>query len=137
VSLNGTDSFLATADQLRDTIRSSGFELVEEGQRERLGESMVRGPRAPHRGRRNPDHPPRAPDRQTDSVAPSEAIGGFLDALGVPLSMAPAGLAARAARYRSLLASKRVLVVLDNARDAEQVRPLLPGGATCLVGDQP
>jgi DNA-binding SARP family transcriptional activator/tetratricopeptide (TPR) repeat protein len=64
---------------------------------------------------------------------PAEAVRGFLDALGVPAQRIPAGLPAQTALYRSLLAGKRVLVVLDNARGVEQVRPLLPGSPGCMV----
>jgi len=62
-------------------------------------------------------------------VAPAEAVRGFLDAFGVPSRQLPAGLDAQVGLYRSLLANRRVLLVLDNARNAEQVRPLLPGSA--------
>jgi len=64
---------------------------------------------------------------------PAEALRGFLDALGVPQADIPEGMQAQAALYRSLVRGKRVLVLLDNASDPEQVRPLLPGSPGCLV----
>jgi DNA-binding SARP family transcriptional activator/tetratricopeptide (TPR) repeat protein len=67
------------------------------------------------------------------AMDPGEAVRGFLDAFGLPVARIPHGLDAQAGLYRSLLAGKRVLVVLDNARDAEQVRPLLPGAPGCLA----
>jgi tetratricopeptide (TPR) repeat protein len=66
-------------------------------------------------------------------VTPAEAIRGFLDALQVPPTSVPAGPPAQAALYRSLTAGRRMLVLLDNARDCEQVRPLLPGSPGGLV----
>jgi DNA-binding SARP family transcriptional activator/Tfp pilus assembly protein PilF len=66
-------------------------------------------------------------------VQPADALHGFLTALGTPAERIPGDLAGRSALYRSRLAGKRVLVVLDNARDVDQVRPLLPGSPGCLV----
>jgi tetratricopeptide (TPR) repeat protein/transcriptional regulator with XRE-family HTH domain len=66
-------------------------------------------------------------------VPAAEALEGFLGALGLPGQHIPPGEAARAARYRSLLTGRRVLVVLDNAATEEQVRPLLPGSPTAMV----
>ncbi|MGK5440281.1 AfsR/SARP family transcriptional regulator [Micromonospora sp. URMC 105] len=67
------------------------------------------------------------------AVPPGEALRGFLEALQVPPQRVPADVAAQAALFRTLLAGRRVLVVLDNARDGEQVRPLLPGSPGSLV----
>ncbi|MEV7187299.1 zinc ribbon domain-containing protein [Kitasatospora sp. NPDC093102] len=64
---------------------------------------------------------------------PEEAVGAFLRSLGVPEDGLASGLAERSAQFRSLLSGRRVLVVLDNARDAEQIRPLLPGRSGCAV----
>ncbi|MEU2777614.1 BTAD domain-containing putative transcriptional regulator [Streptomyces sp. NPDC007162] len=67
------------------------------------------------------------------AMGPAEAVRGFLDALGVPPARIPAGLEAQVGLYRSLLTGRRMLVVLDNVRDTEQVRPLLPGSPGCLA----
>ena len=64
---------------------------------------------------------------------PAAVLGSFLRALGAPDSAIPEGLAERAALFRSLLDGRRVLTLLDNARDAAQVRHLLPGTAGCAT----
>jgi tetratricopeptide (TPR) repeat protein/transcriptional regulator with XRE-family HTH domain len=66
-------------------------------------------------------------------VEPDDALGQFLRALGVGAADIPPELAARSALMRSILARRRVLVLLDNASGEEQVRPLLPGTASCAV----
>jgi len=63
----------------------------------------------------------------------SAVLDQFLRALGVPGPQVPAGVAGRTALLRTVLNGRRVLVVLDNARTADQVRPLLPGSGTCFV----
>ncbi|HEX4705750.1 MAG TPA: helix-turn-helix domain-containing protein, partial [Pseudonocardiaceae bacterium] len=66
-------------------------------------------------------------------VSPDEALAGFLRALGVDGMDIPGELAERAARYRTVLAGRRVLVVLDNASGPDQVRALLPGTPSCFT----
>jgi len=72
-------------------------------------------------------------DASSAPVVPAEAITGLLEALDVPAGRVSPRLDARAGLYRSLVAGKRMLIVLDNARDEAQVRPLLPGASTCVV----
>jgi DNA-binding SARP family transcriptional activator len=72
-------------------------------------------------------------DPSGQAMRPAEAIRDFLEALGMPPQRIPTGIEAQVGLYRSLLAGKRALVLLDNAGDAEQVRPLLPGAPGCLV----
>ena len=72
----------------------------------------------------DPAHPP---------ADPAAVLDGFLRLLDMPGNQIPYGLEARASAYRRLLAGTRTLVILDNAADADQVRPLLPGNPGCPV----
>ncbi|RRR78854.1 NB-ARC domain-containing protein, partial [Streptomyces sp. RP5T] len=66
-------------------------------------------------------------------VEPADALRGMLAALGVSAPHMPHGVAALSGLYRRMLAGRRVLVLLDDAVDAEQVRPLLPAAPGCLA----
>ncbi|MFI9005979.1 AfsR/SARP family transcriptional regulator [Actinosynnema sp. NPDC053489] len=68
-----------------------------------------------------------------DAGESADVLGRFLQALGIPGAMIPAEPAARTEMYRTLLADRRVLVVLDNAVSERQVLPLLPGSGRCAV----
>lgn len=67
------------------------------------------------------------------SANPSDVLAGFLLALGVAPDAIPPDVSARSALFRSVMDGKRMLLMLDDASDAEQVEPLLPGSAGCLV----
>ena len=68
-----------------------------------------------------------------DPVLPADALSAFLRCLGVDGAEIPYELDERAALYRSLVAGRQMLVLLDNAQSALQVRPLLPGAPSCFV----
>ncbi|GLY02281.1 BTAD domain-containing putative transcriptional regulator [Actinoplanes sp. NBRC 101535] len=72
-------------------------------------------------------------DPAAEPVPAADALRSMLTALGTPAGALPSGIPDRAALLRSLLTGQRVLIVLDNARDAAQVRDLIPGGAGCAV----
>ena len=64
---------------------------------------------------------------------PLDVLRFFLDSLGVPAHRMPQDIEERAALFRSMAEGKRLLIVLDNAFGAAQVRPLLPGSPTCMT----
>ena len=72
-------------------------------------------------------------DAEASPVTPDDVTSWFLSALGVPAADIPVSAPARVGLYRSVLADRRVLIMLDNARNEAQVRPLLAGGPGCLV----
>jgi DNA-binding SARP family transcriptional activator/tetratricopeptide (TPR) repeat protein len=72
-------------------------------------------------------------DASSAPVAPADALTALLESLDMPAGRISPRLDARAGLYRSLLAGRRMLIVLDNARDEAQVRSLLPGDPACVV----
>jgi DNA-binding SARP family transcriptional activator len=130
----GRDSELARLDALLDP--AAGHTVAVISGTPGVGKTSL----AVHWGQRVRD---RFPDGQLyanlhgfDPAQPASAtavVRQFLAALHVPPHRVPADHDALVGLYRSELAGRRLLVVLDNARDAEQVRPLLPGSSGCLV----
>ncbi|MEU5693379.1 BTAD domain-containing putative transcriptional regulator [Actinosynnema sp. NPDC020468] len=128
-----------------DEIRAAESVLVG-GERRAVGVVVVTGRPgsgkttfAAHVGHRVAEH---FPDGQlycdlrgtrAEHSAAVDVLGRFLPALGIPGPLIPAGLDERVEMYRTLMAERRVLVVLDDAGAESQVTPLLPGGATCAV----
>ena len=72
-------------------------------------------------------------DRPDAALRPLDALGALLASVGVPSAEVPFDLDQAAARFRTRTGDRRMLIVLDNAAEAEQVRPLLPGGSGCMV----
>ncbi len=72
-------------------------------------------------------------DADREPLSPAVVLDDFIRALGRPLAQVPSGVEARAAFYHSLLAERRMLIVLDNVRSFAQIRPLLPGSGNCRV----
>ena len=72
-------------------------------------------------------------DPSGSPVEPEMALRGFFEAFGVSLRQVPGSVEAQTGLFRSMLEGKRMLLLLDNARSTEQVRPLLPGSPGCMV----
>ncbi|MFJ1708004.1 BTAD domain-containing putative transcriptional regulator [Kitasatospora sp. NPDC088346] len=114
--------------------RTAPFTAVISGQ-PGVGKSTLAGQVAHATRTAFPDGTLYAELRGTDGspALPATVLRTFLIALGVPADLVPVGLEDRISLYRSLLTGRRVLVVLDDARDSAQVRPLLPGDPGCAA----
>jgi len=128
----------ALSEQLNQATESGGTVVVSAiGGAAGIGKTSL----AVHWARRHADRFPdghfyvnlRGFDPSGEPMAASEAVRGFLTALGVPAARIPVNAEDRVALYRSRMADRRMLILLDNARDAGQVRPLLPGSSGSLV----
>lgn len=129
---------LAALDALRDSVSgSSGPVLAAITGTAGIGKSALALRWAHRAAERFPDGQLYVNLRGYDPVGPPldpfSAVRGFLESLGTPADAIPREPHAQAALYRSLLSGRRVLVVLDNVRDGEQARPLLPGASGVMA----
>ncbi|MEU0187755.1 BTAD domain-containing putative transcriptional regulator [Streptomyces sp. NPDC006207] len=124
---------LLTADAQGATATASGVIVVMAG----VGMTTPAVHWAHRIGHRFPDGhiylDLRGSDSSSPAMTPIEASGSILRSLGVASPLLPSDLECRTALYRSLLSGRRMLLVLDNVRDAEQIRPLLPRTSSALV----
>ncbi|MEU6990452.1 NB-ARC domain-containing protein [Streptomyces sp. NPDC046465] len=134
--LPGRGEELAALDQLRPAPRGGGPVVVALDGPGGVGKSALAVHAAHRLGERFPDGQLyadlRGSRRDERPVPPAVVLRRFLCALGAPRPH-PAGATDAAAAYRTLLTERRVLIVLDNALDAAQVRPLLPAARGCTV----
>lgn len=129
---------LAALDALRDSVSgSSGPVLAAITGTAGIGKSALALRWAHRASDRFPDGQLYVNLRGYDPVGPPldpfSAVRGFLESLGTPADAIPREPHAQAALYRSLLSGRRALVVLDNVRDGEQARPLLPGASGVMA----
>ncbi|WP_370382902.1 helix-turn-helix domain-containing protein [Catenulispora sp. GAS73] len=131
----GPWSFVARSGELAELDRIGGGQIVAVIGAGGIGKTALAVAWAHHAAERFPDGQLfvdlRGFDPRGRSLPAHEALGGFLQALGVAVRQLPESTADRAALYRTLVADRRLLVVLDNAVDSEHVRPLLPAGPGC------
>ncbi|MBK1783276.1 AfsR/SARP family transcriptional regulator [Prauserella cavernicola] len=134
----GRDSLVAALDALADAEGAPGIVVVDGPAG--VGKTALARYWADHAAHRFPGgllHVDLRGFHQDSPASAHDALGELLCAAGTPEAELPGGVSARAAAFRRLTAQRRMLVLLDNARDAEQVRPLLPGtGSVALVTSQ-
>jgi len=127
---------VAELDRLRGVlIDSGGAGVIAVASKGGTGKSTLAVRFAAEVASQFPDGQLYADLRGVDAVPadPAEVLERFLWALGIPAGQVPGSADGREALYRSLLSRRRTLILLDNASDERQLRPLLPGGASCLV----
>ena len=135
-AFTGRTDVLAELDRSLATIQISASVVVVTGTAG-VGKTSV----ALYWAHRVPDHFPdgqlylnlRGFDPAGTPVGAGEAVRSLLDALEVPAGRIPADVDSQAGLYRSQLTGRRMLILLDDARTADQIRPLLPGASGCLV----
>ncbi|MCQ4207958.1 ATP-binding protein [Streptomyces longispororuber] len=135
----GRDAALATVHDLTDRVTGQGGHVVISaiGGMAGVGKTTLAVRWAHQVADRFPDGQLyvnlRGFEASEHPLDPGEALGGFLRALGVPSGDIPSGVDRRGALFRELTADRRLIAVLDNAKDPEQVGPLLPTSPGCLT----